>query len=244
MTTLRQVHHCVTALAEYGRRLPREEQFAWRVVAGQLQPLSGPVWACQLPWEVPAGYAEAVRALRGELASSATVPAALVVGWLDVWLAERRERAVRRVLVTGWRDRPQHMPPPGWARPAPGWVLLRVSGVTAHHEADGWRAAGVNNAAELICAVDGRRWDWYADQFRWEVMIGPPPTADGPPAGQLAAELERLTAGLNPGWWIVSTLAATDESSTAMARVADLDRHGTAGWKRTWERRGRLPRPG
>ena len=156
-----------------------------------------------------------------------------------MWLAERREGAVRRVLVTGWRDRPQHMPRPGWARPAPDWVLLRVSGVTAHDEADGWRAAGVNNAAELICAVDGRRWDWYADRFRWEVMIGPPPTADGPSARQLAAELERLAAGLNPGWWIVSTLAATDESSTAMARVADLDRYGRAGWKRTGERQSR-----
>jgi hypothetical protein len=239
MTTLRQVHHCVTALAEYGRRLPREEQFAWRVVAGQLRPLSGPEWALQLPWGVPAAYAEAVCALRSELASSATVPAALVVGWLDVWLAERRERAVRRVLVTGWRDDPQHMAPLGWARPAPGWVLLRVSGVTAHDEADGWRVAGVNNAAELTCAVDGRRWDWYADQFRWEVMIGPPPTADGPSAGQLAADLERLAAGLNPGWWIVSTLAATDESSTAMARIAGRGRYRRAGWKRTGERHGR-----
>jgi hypothetical protein len=100
------------------------------------------------------------------------------------------------------------MAPPGWARPALGWVLLRVSGVTARDDADGWRAAGVNNAAELICAVDGRRWDWYHDQFRWEMLIGPPPAAGGPPAGQLAAELERLVAGLNPGWWIVSTLAA------------------------------------
>jgi hypothetical protein len=76
MTTLRQIHHCVAALAEYGHRLPREEQFAWRVVAGQLQRLSGQELACDLPWEVPAGYAEAVRALRGELASAATSPAA------------------------------------------------------------------------------------------------------------------------------------------------------------------------
>jgi hypothetical protein len=112
-------------------------------------------------------------------------------------LAERRERAVRRVLVTGSRDRPQRMPPPEWALPALGWVLLRVSGVTERDEADRWRAAGVNNAAELICAVDDCRWDWYADQFRWEVMIGPPLAAGGPPAGQLAAELERLAAGLN-----------------------------------------------
>jgi hypothetical protein len=47
-----------------------------------------------------------------------------------------------------------------------------------------------------------------ADQLRWEMLIGPPPTADGPPAEQLAAELERLVAGLNPGPWLVSTLAA------------------------------------
>jgi hypothetical protein len=84
MTTLRQVHHCATALAEYGHRLPREDQFAWRVVAGRLQPLSAQESACNLPWEVPAGYAEAVRALRGELASAATSPAALVATWLDV----------------------------------------------------------------------------------------------------------------------------------------------------------------
>ena len=209
MTTLRQVHHCATALAEYGRRLPREEQFAWRVVAGQLQPLSGPVGACQLPWKVPAGYAEAVRVLRGELASAATSPAALVAGWLDVWLAERTERAARRQLVTGWQEHPQPMPPPGWARPSPGWVLLRVSGVTVvRDEADRSRAAGVNNAAELICAVDGRHWDWYSDQFCWEVLIGPPAVPGGLSAGHLAAELERLVAGLNPGPWLVSTLAA------------------------------------
>lgn len=211
MTTLRQIHHCATALAEYGHRLPREDQFAWRVVAGQLQPLSGQWWACDLPWEAPAGYAEAVRALRGELESPATSPAALVAGWLDVWLAERRERAVRRVLVTGSQDSPQRMPPPGWARSAPGWVLLRVSGVTERYEADGWRAARVNNAAELICAVDGRPWDWYADRFRWEMLIGPLPAPGGPPARQLAAELERLVAGLNPGWWIVSTLLAAGQ---------------------------------
>ena len=59
MTTLRQLDHCATALAEYGHRLPGEERFAWRVVAGQLQPLSGQEWACDLPWKVPAGYAEA-----------------------------------------------------------------------------------------------------------------------------------------------------------------------------------------
>jgi hypothetical protein len=208
MTTLRQISHCATALAEYGHRLPRKDQFAWRVVAGQLQPLSDQWSACDLPWAVPASYAEAVRALRGELASAATSPAALVVDWLDVWLAERTELAVRRALVTGWQNRPQRMPPPGWARPTPGWVLLRVSGVTPQDEADRWRAAGVNNAAELICAVDGRRWDWYDDPFRWEVMIGPPPAPGGPPAQQLAAELEWLVAGLNPGWWIISTLAA------------------------------------
>jgi hypothetical protein len=208
MTTLRQVHHCATALAEYGHRLPREDQFAWRVVAGQLQPLSGQWWACDLPWEVPAGYAEAVRALRGELESLATSPAALVAGWLDVWLAERAEQVARRALVTGWQDRPQPQPPPGWARPAPGWVLLRVSGVTAQGEANSWRAAGINNAAELICAVDGRRWDLLESRFRWDVMIGPPPAPGGSPARQVAAELERLVAGLNPGWWIVSTLLA------------------------------------
>jgi hypothetical protein len=85
---------------------------------------------------------------------------------------------------------------------------LRVSGVTARGEADSWRAAGVNNAAELICAVDGRRWDLLESGFGWGVMIGPPPAPGGPPARQLAAELERLVAGLNPGWWIVSTLLA------------------------------------
>jgi hypothetical protein len=156
MTTLRQLDHCATALAEFGHRLPGEERFAWRVVAGQLQPLSGQWWACDLPWKVPTGYAEAVQALRDELAATATSPAALVAGWLDVWLAERRERAVRRLLVTGWQDRPQPMPLPGWARPTPGWVLLRVSGHMERDDPDGWRAAGVNNAAELICAVDGR----------------------------------------------------------------------------------------
>jgi hypothetical protein len=208
MTTLRQVHHCATAFAEYGRRLPRADQFAWRVAAGQLQPLSNQDWACKLAWKVPAGYADAVRELHGELESAATSPAALVASWLDVWLAERAERAVRRALVTGWQDHPNSLPPPGWARPVPGWVLVRVSGVTAHDEADGWRCAGFNNAAELICAVDGRRWDWQQNQFRWDVLIGPPATPGGPPAGKLAAELERLAAGLNPGWWIISTLAA------------------------------------
>ena len=84
MATLRQVQHCATALAEYGHRLPREDQFAWRVVAGQLQPLSAQEWACDLPWEVPAGYAEAVPALRDELRSAATSPAALVAGWLEL----------------------------------------------------------------------------------------------------------------------------------------------------------------
>jgi hypothetical protein len=209
MATLRQVHHCATALAEYGHRLPSEEQFAWRVVAGQLRPLSDHWWACYLPWEVPEGYADAVGGLRDELASAASSPAALVRGWLDVWLAERTEQAVRRALVTRWRNRPLPMAPPGWARPAPGWVLLRVSGVTAREAADRWRSAGVNNAVELICAVDGRRWDWNHNQFCWEMLIGPPAAPGGPSAEQLAAELERLVAGLNPGWWIVSTLAAT-----------------------------------
>jgi hypothetical protein len=208
MTTLRQVHHCATAFAEHGRRLPRADQFAWRVAAGQLQPLSNQGWACNVAWKVPAGYAEAVRELRGELESAATSPAALVASWLDVWLAERAERAVRRALVTGWQDHPLPPPPPGWARPVSGWVLVRVSGVTARDEADGWRCAGFNNAAELICAVDGRRWGWQQDQFRWEVLIGSPATPGGSPAWELAAELERLAAGLNPGWWIVSTLAA------------------------------------
>jgi hypothetical protein len=208
MTTLRQIHHCATAFADYGRRLPRADQFAWRVAAGQVRPLSNQGGAGNLAWQVPAGYAEAVRALRGELESAATSPAALVASWLDVWLAERAEGAVRRALVTGWPDHPHPPPPPGWARPVSGWVLVRVSGVTARDEADGWRSAGFNNAAELICAVDGRCWDWQQNQFRWDVLIGPPATPGGPPARKLAAELERLAAGLNPGWWIISTLAA------------------------------------
>jgi hypothetical protein len=40
------------------------------------------------------------------------------------------------------------------------------------------------------------------------VLIGPPATPGGLPAWKLAPELERLAAGLNPGWWIISTLAA------------------------------------
>jgi hypothetical protein len=208
MTTLMQIHHCATAFAEYGRRLPRADQFAWRVAAGQLRPLSNQDWAGNLAWQVPAERAEAVRALRGELESAATSPAALVASWLDVWLAERAEGAVRRTLVTGRQDHPDPPPPPGWARPVPGWVLVRVSGVTARDEADGWRSAGFNNAAELICAVDGRPWDWQQNQFRWDVLIGPPATPGGRPAWKLAGELERLAVGLNPGWWIISTLAA------------------------------------
>ena len=95
MMTLRQLDHCATALADYGHRLPGEERFAWRVAAGQLQLLSGQWWACDLPWKVPAGYAEAVQALRDELAATATSPAALWrAGWTYGWPSAVSEPSV------------------------------------------------------------------------------------------------------------------------------------------------------
>lgn len=223
MASLRQVYYCAFGLAEYGDRLRRVEQFGWRTLAGQLQPLADQQWACHLAWQVPAGYANDVRALRDQLASAPGTPAAWVVRWLGVWLAERAAPAVRLVLVTGHKD--QQPPRPtdldrrrrrGRQRtplqPTTGWALLRVSGTTLKDvEADSWRLAAVNNAAELTCAADGRAWRWDDDGSRWELSIGPPLTSGGPPAGQVAAELEQLIAGLNPGWWVISTLAATGQ---------------------------------
>jgi hypothetical protein len=94
---------------------------------------------------------------------------------------------------------------------------VKISGVTLTTEADRWRVAAINNAAQLTCAADGRPWEWHDDTdgrpwqwrddgFQLEVHIAPPHASWHPSADELAVELAHLVTGLDPGHWDVSAI--------------------------------------
>jgi hypothetical protein len=218
MTTLAQMRHCSTALVRYGDRLPEAERDAWRrfdaqLVGPQLQRLVDQQWASLPAWYVPAGYAEQVWALYGELVVAA-VPA-LATRWVVGWLIEHDQRAARRARV---RAGAAAISVGGLVpQPTLAWSVLRVRGVALATEADSWRLAAINNAAELTCAADDRPWEWHDnrderswerqdDGFELEVRIGPAQASWEPSADQVAGALAHLATGLDPGRWYVSTI--------------------------------------
>jgi hypothetical protein len=218
MTTLAQMRHCSTALVRYGDRLPEAEREAWRrfdskLVDPQLQRLADQQWASLPAWYVPAGYAEQVWALYGEVAAAPVPP--LATRWVVGWLTEHEQRAARRARVRAGAAATSA----GGLVPQPtvAWTVLRVRGVTLANEADSWRLAALNNAAELTCAAADLAWEWHDDRdelawgrhddgFELEVRIGPAQASWQPSAEQVAAELAHLATGLDPGRWYVSTI--------------------------------------
>jgi hypothetical protein len=218
MTTITQIHHCSTALARHGDRLPNTERDAWRrfdsqLLDPQLHAVADQEWASLPAWYVPAGYAEQVWALCA--ASVAATAPALATRWLAGWLTEHTERATptlvqaRAALMSAGGLAPER---------ALSWTVLRISGVMLTTEADHWRVAAINNAAELTCAdidgrpwewrddIDGQSWQWRDNGFQLEVHIGPPHASWRPSADQLADELAHLATGLDPGGWYIGTI--------------------------------------
>jgi hypothetical protein len=227
MTTLTLICHTATGLADLGHRLPPAEQLAWRTVAMRLQELAEQEqdWPT---WFPPAGYAETVRALHGQLVTMDTPTSALAARWVTAWLAEhddrgdgadqtgrRAQRALaatqegpgRPELVLTGRRRSRHQT---GLQLHPGWAVVLIGGATLESEGDSQRLIVISNALQLTCLADDRPWQWREVGYQFQARIGPPPTLGQPSAAQIAAELEHLAIGLIPGpipgWWSVSTL--------------------------------------
>lgn len=232
MTTFRQIYNAAAGLAEHGRGLPAAEQLAWRALAVQLQELADQVRGYSLVGQAPADYAERVQALHDQLATTDKPAALLAARWMAGWLAEHADPAVprARVQTLALVPAPQlagHQPPPSagqrrWGEPTPrgdrhrpglplrrGWAVLLLSDVTGETVVDHWCLTTILSVAELTCAADNRPWQWRQVGAQFQVLIGPPPAAEHPSAGQLAADLEHLASGLNPGPWRISAFAGS-----------------------------------
>jgi hypothetical protein len=227
MTTLTLIYHTATGLAENGHRLPPAEQLAWRTVAMRLQELAEQEqdWPT---WFPPAGYAETVRALHGQLATMDMPAVALAARWVTAWLAEHGDQGDRADQTGRGRPRAPARTQAGPGRPEllltgrrrsrrqtglqvdPGWAVLLISSATLGSEGDSQRLVTISNALKLTCQADGRPWEWREVGYQFQARVGPPPTPEHPSAAQIAAELEHLANGLIPGpipgWWSVSTV--------------------------------------
>jgi hypothetical protein len=230
MTTLRQIYDTATDLGEHGGGLPAAEQLAWRVLAAQLQEFAdqeqpGPAWS-----PPPEGVAEGVQALHAHLATMDTPVSALAARWVAAWLAECAQHAQRRAqpaqTPAATQQPPARPEPPitgrgSWGTPASrrstyrpglqlcrGWAVLLISVATVETLAESRCLFAIGRAATLTCAADDRPWQWRPVGSQVQVRVGPPPTLGHPSAAQVAAELEHLARGLNPGCWRVSTIPA------------------------------------
>lgn len=220
----------MAGLADHGHRLPAAERLAWRNLARRLQDLADDDGGYQVAKDAPANYAEQVRALHDQLATTDTPPTPLAARWVAGWLAEHDDpaapRAQPQVLVIApaveLAGQPQ---PPGagdrrWDTPAPpgdrhrpgipprrGWAVLLVSDVTVTTAPDYGCLTTIGGAAELTRAADDRPWQFRQVSSQVKIHIGPSQTREYSSADKLAADLAHLALGLNLGQWRVGTLA-------------------------------------
>jgi hypothetical protein len=226
MTTLRHIYHTVAGLAEQGRRLAAADLAAWQALAGQFQELADQEGGYAHAEHAPADFGDQVWALHDQLTSTDTPAASLARRWLTGWLIEYADpEAIGRVrgaplAVAVARALPGNrqgqvrtagsLPRPLVRQPTrrhgnDGWAVLRLGNVPLKTAVDHWCLMTISGAAELTCLADGRPWQWLRDDSEYQVHIGPPPGPSDSAAGQLAADLEHLAQGLNPGPWRITT---------------------------------------
>jgi hypothetical protein len=88
--------------------------------------------------------------------------------------------------------------------------VLRISGATLASAADHHGLVVLSSVVELTCTADDRSWRWEQVDNGFEARIGPSPTLDySSGSDDLAATLEHLARGLDPGWWQVGSRAGT-----------------------------------
>jgi hypothetical protein len=229
MTTLRQIYNTVEGLADHGRRLPAVERSDWQTLAAQFQELADCEAGYRHAEDAPADYGGQVWTLHDRLQRTDRSAASLAARWLTGWLTEFADPetfgAVRGapLAVAIARQLPgsrQGEARAARARPRPparhptrphandGWAVLVVSDVTLQTAVDHGFLVTISSAAELMCLADRRPWEWQRDGSAYQAHIGPAPGPGDPAAYELAADLERLANGLNPGPWRVSVISS------------------------------------